>query len=225
MSSPLRVAVLIAALNEERTIEKTLQTLRSQDTEMRLILVDSASKDHTVEVAGPYVDEIIQAPTGKLNATDYAIRTLAHEYDVVATCDADTYYPTHWLRALLAAMAPGVVLTYGPFRMPGLEGNPIAGIGSAAINAMYGAGGAVPGMNKAFLVDAYLACGGFNLNALQKSWAATWVAEEVNFRHDMQRMGLTRFVPDAWCITSPRRMMRNVDPEHARQVAQGEKFG
>lgn len=62
----MRLSVIIPALNEAAVIESllsSLQSLRGQSVE--LILVDGGSRDATVDLARPLVDQLIESPPGR----------------------------------------------------------------------------------------------------------------------------------------------------------------
>jgi rhamnosyltransferase len=61
MSTP-RASVIVRAKDEEATIGRTLSLLRRQTVEAELIVVDSGSSDRTVEIAGPFCDQLIRIP-------------------------------------------------------------------------------------------------------------------------------------------------------------------
>jgi len=61
-----RVSIIIPALNEERSILSLLRSLQSFRCEgHELILVDGGSRDHTLALARPLVDQVISGPRGR----------------------------------------------------------------------------------------------------------------------------------------------------------------
>ena len=55
-------SVIVRAKDKEPTIEAALQSLRRQTVEPEIILVDSGSRDRTVEVGRRYADQLIEIP-------------------------------------------------------------------------------------------------------------------------------------------------------------------
>lgn len=112
------VSIILCTYNEAPFIEQCLQSLKSQSIiqqypqDFELILVDSGSKDRTVELAKPYVDRIIHAQKGKLTARN--IGTDVSRGNIVVSVDADTIYPYNWLNTLLKPFQdPHVVAVHG----------------------------------------------------------------------------------------------------------------
>lgn len=198
-----RVAVLVATLNEAANVAATLQSLRAQDAKPgMLVLVDSHSDDGTVHAARPLVDAIYHAPRGKITAVDAGIRALPERISIVAMADADCYYPPHWLRTLVEAMDEQTVLTHGPSYhtedLGLLESVVMAEDASIRVSAITNGG------NRAARRSSYLAAP-MNRNVVQTHIAAVILEEEVLWTGRMSRLGLVRFVPDAWRIHSSRR--------------------
>lgn len=225
---PARNVALVLSLNEAERVTKCLRSLHAQTLKPdAIILADSHSTDDTVQLAAPLVTAVIDCPKGKLTATDHAIRALPPTVSIIACCDADTEYPPHWFEAITRPFEdPRVVLVHGPLTLnsPGFPS-----LVNQFVNTLiYSTGIAGAGMNRALQRWAYLACGGFNLGGNQRYWPTTWLAEEVNFKRDMERVGLTRWAPDAWCLTSARRLVPPGHPDHdathAEQVATGQRF-
>lgn len=224
------VVVLVASLNEEENIVRTLRSLRAQTVRPQLLAIaDSRSTDRTVELARPFVDVVYLTPRGKLTATDRAIRALPPGIHTIVTVDADTVYPPAWLGMLLEPLRdPMVVMSHGTRHFP--PESPMNGsltdlfvehgnqflIGNTLITAAN---------NRAYRRWAYLAMGGFNLLTNEKSWPAMWVEEEVLFTQRMMSLGLVRFAEGASCGTSSRRLPGHREgARHAREVAAGFRF-
>ena len=54
--------MIVRAKDEGRTIERTLSLLRAQTVEPEIIVIDSGSRDRTLEIARRYCDRLIQIP-------------------------------------------------------------------------------------------------------------------------------------------------------------------
>jgi glycosyltransferase involved in cell wall biosynthesis len=59
-----KISFIIRAKNEEKDIERTLKSIRTQDISIpiEIILVDSGSVDQTIEIAKRYVDKVVMIP-------------------------------------------------------------------------------------------------------------------------------------------------------------------
>lgn len=100
------VSIIVPSFNEEPFIKKCLSSIKGQSIIQEypqcfeLILVDSCSKDKTVELAEPYVDKIINVPIrGKLTARNLAIDQA--KGNIIVNVDSDSYYGPFWLNTLL----------------------------------------------------------------------------------------------------------------------------
>lgn len=99
------VSIIVPTYNEEMFVEQSLQSINNQSIIQQYpdyfetILVDSSSKDRTVELAKPYVTKVIHSPRGKLTARNMA--TDHANGNIIVSVDADAIYPYHWLNTLL----------------------------------------------------------------------------------------------------------------------------
>lgn len=93
----LPITIIIACFNEEETIRNTLSYIRNQiyDGEIRVIVVDNASKDQTSltareagEELGLNLQVLYAENPGKFNALNEALKIVETKY--VITLDADT---------------------------------------------------------------------------------------------------------------------------------------
>lgn len=56
----MRVSAIIRTLNEARYIEKTLESVKNQFSDLEIIIVDNMSTDNTVEIAAKYCSKIVK---------------------------------------------------------------------------------------------------------------------------------------------------------------------
>jgi rhamnosyltransferase len=61
--SLLRASVVVRARDKEATIGRTLQSLRQQSIPVEIVVVDSGSKDATVDIARTMCDELLRIPS------------------------------------------------------------------------------------------------------------------------------------------------------------------
>jgi len=105
-ADPVRISVIIPALNEAASLRTTLaalQALRHRGHE--IILVDGGSSDATISVARPLVDTVLQAARGR--AVQLQAGALAASGDVLWFLHADTRAPRHADRLIAAALQDG----------------------------------------------------------------------------------------------------------------------
>ncbi|MDR7419680.1 MAG: glycosyltransferase [Armatimonadota bacterium] len=104
------ITVLIAAYNEESTLEETMRGLAGQDypAPVDIIIVDDGSRDGTLATLAALVGRhpnlrVIPAPHGgKAFALNYGLSAAATE--LVVTIDADTFLHPQALRRIVARM-------------------------------------------------------------------------------------------------------------------------
>jgi peptidoglycan-N-acetylglucosamine deacetylase len=116
-----RVAVLIPAYNEEKVIERTVQSVLESDyPNLRAIVIDDGSKDRTVEVtrntfaaeiADGRVTVLTKPNSGKAAALNYALEQVTEELfvgidaDTIIAPDAISQLVPHFADPRVAAMA------------------------------------------------------------------------------------------------------------------------
>src|SRR5208283_5361591 len=115
------VAVLIPAYNEEKVIERTVQSVLDSDyPSLRAIVIDDGSKDRTVEVtrnafqkeiADGRVTVLTKPNSGKAAALNYALESVTEELfvgidaDTIIAPDAISRLVPHFRDSRVAAMA------------------------------------------------------------------------------------------------------------------------
>ncbi len=198
-----RVSVVVPVLNEERYLEATLLSLRNQSfRDFELIVVDNGSVDLSPQIAQRYADKVLwEAQRGSPWAMHRGFSEAKGEF--VATADADTLYPSHWLETMIKALdRPGVVGVYGPigFRESGTVGRwlQVAGytllVGCCRLLGVHLVGASNFGVRR----EAYFAVGGYPP-------VAHWASSDVRLAQRLTRLGQVRFVPTLVCWTSNRR--------------------
>ncbi len=105
----MKVSVVIPTLNEEKNIEKVLETLPSNIDE--IIVVDGQSKDKTVEIAKRYGAKILYDDKGKGSALRTGMD--AATGDIVITMDADCSNIPEEIELLVAGINAGYDVCMG----------------------------------------------------------------------------------------------------------------
>jgi len=114
----MMISVVIPTYNEERNIERCLESLKKQTLpryKYEIIVVDGNSKDRTVELAKKYADKVIQQKSeGVGGARNDGVKIAKSE--LIATTDADTIVPNFWLKRIVNNFTKGgnIVVVYGP---------------------------------------------------------------------------------------------------------------
>ncbi len=114
------VTIIIRANNEEKHIAQLLEGIGQQTiTEHEVILVDSGSTDHTLEIASRYPVQVVHIQPEVFTFGYSLNQGISHSHgDLIVIASAHVYpvYPD-WLERLLAPFAdPQVALTYGKQR-------------------------------------------------------------------------------------------------------------
>jgi glycosyltransferase involved in cell wall biosynthesis len=93
---------IIAALNEEPGIGRTIDELMSYLSDLRVLVIDGRSQDRTVEIAKNSGAEIIfQDGIGKGDAMNQGLANMDSLVDYVIFIDADYTYPAHYLPEMI----------------------------------------------------------------------------------------------------------------------------
>ncbi len=211
---PQPFAVVLPFFNEERFLAATLASLAAQTRAPdRVILVDNASTDgspaiaHAFAAANPAfpVEVRREQRAGKASALACGLADLRE--GLVATCDADTFYPPDYLaraeRLFEKDASVAAVLAFG---VP--SGDPAAtralrlkGAAIAALAPRQTHGG---GYGQSFRAAALARAGGF----APERWPYCLMDHEIMHRivKDGGRLG---YSADHWCVPSPRRSDRS----------------
>lgn len=219
------VDAIVASLNEEDYLDKTLESLFDQDLLLKnpddvwVTLADSGSTDGTLDIARKYDVKVLDVPRGKLTARDAATR--ASKAEVIVALDADTVYYKDFLSTLTRHFEDPKVVAVGAGRyMRSTIGQWTEDMG-AFLNAM-GIWNRLCGGSCAYRKDAYVAIGGFDLSINQKNFYHMVWEEEVRFGHRLSRLGKVVWEPNAIAVTSDRRA--SLDPKHWQRILRGETF-
>ena len=111
------ISVIIPAYNEAQSIRDCLISLSSQTLpreSYEIIVVDGGSDDNTLEIAKEYADLVFIQESPKVGGARNDGISRA-KYEIVATTDADTVLPPHWLKRVQVLFDdPDIVQVFGP---------------------------------------------------------------------------------------------------------------
>lgn len=112
-------SIVVPAYNEARYLAASLRSLQTQDFTGRyeIIVVDNNSTDETAEVAAACGVEVVSETTQGVCAARQRGAEVSRG-DVIISTDADTLYPSDWLRRVSDGFAgdPRTVAVAGPCR-------------------------------------------------------------------------------------------------------------
>jgi glycosyltransferase involved in cell wall biosynthesis len=202
--------VVLPFFNEERFLAATLHSLAAQThPPHRIVLVDNASTDTSPAIAREYaathpaltVEIRREARPGKASALNLGLQDVSD--GLVATCDADTFYPPDYLHraAQIFAGDPAIaaVIAFGVASADPAKTWLVRGKGAAmarlAPRQTHGGG-----YGHAFRAAALQRVGGFS----PERWRYCLMDHEIMHRivKDGGRLG---YHGDHWCVPSPRR--------------------
>lgn len=210
--SDIRWTVVVPVFNEREFLPRMLASLVGQATGFRLIIVDNGSTDGTIEHAtGLTLDWNIDAVfldeprAGQVHALKRGIDAADTEF--IAICDADTWYPPHYL-----AQAERLFDRHGPGCVAVVARDlPDGGGWRARLTAWRKLTSArlMPRQNHAsgaghcFRLEALRAAGGYD--------AALWpyVLKDHELIQRVLQHGSQRYHRNMWCLASTRRGNRS----------------
>jgi cellulose synthase/poly-beta-1,6-N-acetylglucosamine synthase-like glycosyltransferase len=104
--APSKISIIIAALNNEQTIDECLKAvfeLNYPKDFLEVIVVDGGSKDATVKIAEEYPVKVVSTPLNAPAAYNYAMKIARN--DVLGFIDADAKVEKEWLSKLVTHLA------------------------------------------------------------------------------------------------------------------------
>ncbi len=110
----MKLSIIVPAYNEEKSIAKTLEGLKSQTYKnLEIIVIDNNSKDKTSEIAKKYVNNVfVETNQGYIYAVIRGAKEATGE--LITFCDADTVYPNNWAEKAVKNFASSdTVVVYG----------------------------------------------------------------------------------------------------------------
>jgi glycosyltransferase involved in cell wall biosynthesis len=204
---PPQTSIILPTLNEEKYVEECLTSLKHQTIRViypekfEVIVVDSGSRDSTLDIASRFDVEILEAPLGKLTARHIGIQKAKGE--IIVAVDADTVYPFNWLNLVLRHFLQKDVVAVST---PGIFPEKILDIPMIWKALTFDpASGRLPGSGSAFRREAYFKSGGFNLSINQFNGAEIQMEEEYEFPRRLRKHGRIIYELSAPHFTSPRR--------------------
>lgn len=200
------VSIIMPSFNEERFISSAVYSIRNQSImksypdKFEFILVDSGSKDKTVQLSIPFVDKVITAPRGKLTARNLA--TLNSKGNIIVSVDADTIYPLNWLNTLLKSFinpnVKGVVGSTYDSSIPYVPASLY--ILSNTLKQTILRPDQMIGRNSAYYKHDFYRLGMFNTNINQQDGEQVLKEEEIDFGKKLSKLGIIEFKINASVI-------------------------
>jgi glycosyltransferase involved in cell wall biosynthesis len=205
----MRWSVVVPVFNEAAYLPRTLRALADQDTAFRLVVVDNGSTDGGIDAARAFVRDrrietvfLSESVPGQVHALKRGLDAV--ETELTAVCDADTWYPPHYLstaEALLDAGGPHCVAAAAYLRAD-VEGRSRAGLHRLLAARLMPRQNHTSGAAHCFRTHALRAAGGYD--------AAIWpyVLKDHELMHRVLKLGSQVYDPELWCVSSDRRRDR-----------------
>ncbi len=210
MEAPPRWAVVLPFYNEENYLADTLRSLCEQSQfPAQIILVNNASTDNSADLARtimgkyPHIDAVFlsEPRPGKVNALQSGLAAVKTEF--TATCDADTFYPPHYLTlaqrlfdknpAASSVMAIDIYIDVHTTRAK------IKRLKTWLVSKVLPRQCHTGGFGQMFRTNELRQCGGFGTNI----WP--FVLEDHEIVHRVLKLGTSVYHRDLWCRPSERR--------------------
>ncbi|HLD75801.1 MAG TPA: glycosyltransferase, partial [Candidatus Norongarragalinales archaeon] len=205
LKTVMHVSVVVATLNEEENLTLCLESLRHQwHPAHEIIVADGHSIDRTVSIAESLADKVVFAPKRTISAGRQT-GAIAAEGELLVFCDADAYYPPHWLASLVSAFfrpevvcAQGKLLVKDPTSLEHAFASHVAPwYFKAALKIGVPTGAC---SNLAVRKKAFIRAGGFNTDLV--------TAEDVDLQKRLLAFGENVFVEGAEAYVSARRIRK-----------------
>ncbi len=200
-----RVSVVVPARNEEELLPRCLFALRQQKLDdFEIIVVDSASTDHTQQVAESFGARVVRLEEpGVARARQAGFEAATGE--IIVSTDADSVFEPSWLQCIVAPFDdPFVVGSFGTIELTGQQiwtrlGHVLFS-GFQAINMRVGHP-LFCGPNFAVRKDVFLDINGFKVDGNLPG-----EAEDVLLAQKLKKRGKIVFLPRNKVIASSRRL-------------------
>lgn len=199
-------SMLVPFFNERDYLPATIASLARQSLPVTVILIDNGSTDGSAAIAKAACERlgldyllIAEPRPGKVEALKSGLRWVRTRF--VATCDADTLYPPHYLVHAQRLLETGDCVVAGAFfaaeDLPAAD-RIKAGRKMVAVARLLPRQCHTGGAGQAFRTDALRAAGGFDATR----WG--YVLEDHEVIHRVMKLGTMAYGAGFWCSPSPR---------------------
>ncbi len=204
------ISIVIPALNEERYLTNCVNSLKNQDWygEYEIIVVDNGSTDKTSVVANDLGVKVVSCPK---RGVVYARQAGAERAigEIVVQVDADTLYPSNWLRVISEYFSehPESAALAGRYDyISPAWWAPIEHVYRTVLNGVgqlfFHWPPSVSGANFAFRRDAFIQAKGYDPDSLQP--------DQWGIARRLSRFGKVDFIKTLVVTTSSRRVAKPV---------------
>lgn len=207
-----RWTAVVPVFNEKDFLPRTLRSLAAQSEPVRVIVVDNGSTDGCIAVARALAAEMgldalfLDEPRpGQVHALQRGIA--AADSELIAICDADTWYPPHYLaRAATLFDARGLgcvaVAAANPPAAAGLRAR-LTVWRKVTVARLLWWQNHTSGACQCFRLDALRTAGGYD----GRLWP--YVLKDHELMSRVLRLGTQVYDRELWCVPSQRRQDRS----------------
>lgn len=207
-------SVVVPYFNEERYIERTLESLLEQTLRpFKLILVNNGSSDSSESICRRVasrgddveVQFLDEHTPGQVHALESGIAEVDTDY--VAICDADTFYPPHYLSladSIFRRAGPGVVavMAMDIYSGPDSLSARLARLKGLLVSRLLRYQCHTGGYGMCFNAEVLKRAGGYS----RRAWP--YVVKDHELVNRVLRLGRTVYSYELWCMPSNRRQDR-----------------
>ena len=208
-------SVIIPYYNEAAFLPRTLSSIIAQDLRpFRLILVDNGSTDDSERICRTMTRQCNGITTvhlndqrpGQVNALQSGINEANTQ--LIAICDADTYYPSHYLRhaQTLFEQSPahvGAIMATGIYSDPDSLSSRFRRAKSLIMSTILPKQCHTGGYGHTFRSEVLKSTGGYS----KQLWG--YVLKDHELMHRILKTHESRYAFRFWCMPSPRRHNRS----------------
>lgn len=188
------ISVVIPTLNEAQALPASLTALQNERVEHETIVIDSGSRDATVEIASAYGARVLHAPNGRGSQLCAGAREAAG--DILLFLHADSIFPAGGLSRIEDVLSSDARIVGGNFRLI-FDGGTLFSRWLTRFYARIRWFGLYYGDSGIFIRrDVYEAIGGFR---------PIPIMEDLDFVRRLERFGRTCCIAEPPLITSSRR--------------------
>ncbi len=205
-----RWTVLVPFYNERGYLPRTLRSLCEQSLPpAQIILVDNASTDESADLARQVLQDyphiaariLHESRPGRTQAMQCGLKEVATPF--VATCDADTWYPRHYLeradRLFAAHPDAASVMAIDIYSAPQSWCARLKRLKTCLVAALLPRQCHTGAYGHMFRTEVLRRCGGFD----PQIWP--YVMEDHELAHRVLKEGASIYRFDLWCMPSARR--------------------
>ncbi|RJQ39376.1 MAG: glycosyltransferase [Dehalococcoidia bacterium] len=203
------ISIIIPALNEEKLLPACLDSLRKQDYsgEYEIIVADNGSRDRTADIARSFGARVIACREKRSVFFARQVGADTARGDIIAQADADTVYPSDWLKRIsgwFAAHTEAVAVTgrYAYRNPPAWW--PVEYYARHYINRvtgrLFGRPLFISGATFAFRRRAFVAAGGYR--------DLSYAPDQIGLAERLSKLGKVQYDPGLRILTSSRTVQK-----------------